>query len=301
MKHAYLIMAHHEPKVLETLLELLDDKRNDLYVHIDRRADDLYYKMKNWKPQQAGFHLLEHREAPAWGDVSIVRAELQLFKTALLSPTPYAYYHLLSGMDLPLKTQDEIHAFFEQHAGKEFVYCAVDEAAMKMAQKRTQRHYLFLRSLCKRNAPVAHFFTTPFRKAVLGVEKLFHFHRFPEEETFYYGAQWASITHGFCEYLVAHAERICAMFRFTLCPDELYKQTLLMESPFAEHIYSTENSDKATQRFIDWSRGHSGHPHTFTLEDVDLLKGSTCLFARKFSGNDTALLRTWKEYLCSRT
>ena len=27
---------------------------------------------------------------------------------------PYAYYHLLSGTDLPIKSQDYIHAFFQQ-------------------------------------------------------------------------------------------------------------------------------------------------------------------------------------------
>lgn len=34
-KHAYLIMAHNNWKILEKLLILLDDKRNDIYLHID--------------------------------------------------------------------------------------------------------------------------------------------------------------------------------------------------------------------------------------------------------------------------
>ena len=41
MKHAFLIMAHNEPAVLRTLLAMLDDPRNDVYLHIDRRADAL--------------------------------------------------------------------------------------------------------------------------------------------------------------------------------------------------------------------------------------------------------------------
>lgn len=35
-KHAYLIIAHNEPKVLETLLNCIDDRRNDVYLHIDK-------------------------------------------------------------------------------------------------------------------------------------------------------------------------------------------------------------------------------------------------------------------------
>ena len=46
-----------------------------------------------------------------WGDISLVKVEYLLFESAL-SHGPYAYYHLLSGTDLPIKSQDYIHAFF---------------------------------------------------------------------------------------------------------------------------------------------------------------------------------------------
>ena len=38
MKHAFLIIAHNEYPVLEVLLSMLDDERNDIYLHIDNRA-----------------------------------------------------------------------------------------------------------------------------------------------------------------------------------------------------------------------------------------------------------------------
>ena len=37
-KHAYLIMAHSDWNMLNTLLELIDDKRNDIYIHIDKKS-----------------------------------------------------------------------------------------------------------------------------------------------------------------------------------------------------------------------------------------------------------------------
>ena len=61
---------------------------------------------------------------PEWGQVSIVRAELLLFSAALQQKSPYAYYHLLSGVDLPLKSQDEIHAFLRNIKEKSF--CIAD-------------------------------------------------------------------------------------------------------------------------------------------------------------------------------
>ena len=39
-KHAYLIMAHNNFGILEKLLMLLDDQRNDIYIHIDKKVKD---------------------------------------------------------------------------------------------------------------------------------------------------------------------------------------------------------------------------------------------------------------------
>ena len=39
-KHAYLIIAHDKFEQLKRLLLLLDDERNDIYLHIDSKAKD---------------------------------------------------------------------------------------------------------------------------------------------------------------------------------------------------------------------------------------------------------------------
>jgi hypothetical protein len=38
MKFAYLIMAHHRFDVLKFLLKDLDDERNDIFLHIDKKT-----------------------------------------------------------------------------------------------------------------------------------------------------------------------------------------------------------------------------------------------------------------------
>ena len=40
-RHAYLIMAHNHFGFLKELLGCLDDSRNDIYLHIDRKAGSL--------------------------------------------------------------------------------------------------------------------------------------------------------------------------------------------------------------------------------------------------------------------
>ncbi len=42
-------------------------------------------------------------------------------------PGHYEYYHLLSRVDLPIKSQDDIHDFFRANQGKEFFGISSDE------------------------------------------------------------------------------------------------------------------------------------------------------------------------------
>ena len=50
-----------------------------------------------------------------WGNVSLIQAEMNLFELA--SQVEHAYYHLISGIDLPLHSQNYIHKYFD---GKNF-------------------------------------------------------------------------------------------------------------------------------------------------------------------------------------
>ena len=107
MKHAYLIMAHNEPEILQLLLSSLDDERNDIYVHIDRKAS---FDASVFRTLKSHFQVLPIHIDACWGDFSLVEIELALFKEAY-SKGSYAYYHLLSGVDLPIKSQDYIHNY----------------------------------------------------------------------------------------------------------------------------------------------------------------------------------------------
>ena len=44
MKHAFLIIAHNEYPILEVLLSMLDDERNDIYLHISTNEQWAYIK-----------------------------------------------------------------------------------------------------------------------------------------------------------------------------------------------------------------------------------------------------------------
>ena len=113
-RHAYLIIAHTQFGQLKKLLRMLDDGRNDIYVHIDSKAKDFCREDFDGIMSQAGLFFTE-RTSVIWGAYSQIHSELVLLRAA--APGHYGYYHLLSGADLPIKSQDEIHAFFDAHAG----------------------------------------------------------------------------------------------------------------------------------------------------------------------------------------
>lgn len=113
MKHAYLIMAHHEFEFREIGFRLLC-KRNDIFI-LSTQNSKSYPVLK---AHNANLYILEKRIDIHWGHISQIKAEYALFETAFTQDR-YAYYHLLSGVHLPLKSQDNIHCFFDNLKDKE--------------------------------------------------------------------------------------------------------------------------------------------------------------------------------------
>ena len=53
-KHAYLIIAHSNLKQLQQLLLLLDDPRNDIYIHLDLKSNLDIKKITPPSPSENG-------------------------------------------------------------------------------------------------------------------------------------------------------------------------------------------------------------------------------------------------------
>ena len=77
-RHAYLIMAHNEWDLLNTLLSLIDDPRNDIFLHIDKKVKNL---PKLYQPKYSTLYLTPKRYDERWGDVRKVQSEMHLFRT----------------------------------------------------------------------------------------------------------------------------------------------------------------------------------------------------------------------------
>ena len=271
MKHACLILAHHEFGLLQTLIDCLDDARNDIYVHIDRKVQ----RLPDLHTEKAGLHILENRTDIRWADYSMVEAEFALFETAQKNG-PYAYYHLLSGVDLPLKSQDYIHRFFEENQGKEFIGYTLTEMTPETV-RRMQRWHLFPRHFSrKRNV------YSVFRSLFLRLQEILGIKR-NGQVYFTKGSQWVSVTGQMAQYFLDRKSWAQKTFTHSFVPDECVMQTLCWNSPFKEKLYSVRSDGEGCMRCIGWQNDEL---HDWSAADYETLVASPALFARKFNSSD---------------
>ncbi len=276
-RHAFLIIAHNEFEILRLLVSRLDDSRNDIFIHFDKKVAVL----PEINVKEAGLTILEDRKDVRWGGFSMVEAEYALFETAAANG-PYQYYHLLSGVDLPLKNQDYIHDFFNKNEGKEFIGYTWTEMTAEFVRKM-RRWHLFPEDFKSRNILIK-----AIRAGFIRFQEAFGIYR-NKGVDFKKGSQWVSITDGMVHFLLDHREWVRKTFRNTFSPDELVVQTLCWMSPFRDNIYNTTEDGKGCMRAIGW-RENPGSKELilkdWTANDYDLLKDSSALFSRKFNSSD---------------
>ncbi len=129
--HAFLIIAHKDFPTLQILVRLLDHPLNSIFICIDEKTtvidpDKLVLRYSS-------LHII--RKRISWGSYSLVDATLSLLKEST-NKGPFRYYHLLSGQDLPLKTNEYIHNFFKD---KDLIY--VTSYASKSSHTRLDYMY----------------------------------------------------------------------------------------------------------------------------------------------------------------
>ncbi|MBR1787842.1 MAG: glycosyl transferase [Bacteroidaceae bacterium] len=285
-RHAYLIIAYAQPRMLQCLLTAIDDPRNDIYVHIDQKAA---FDGSDLKVRKSNLTILPHPIDARWGDVTLVEVELRLLETALQHGT-YAYLHLLSDSDFPIKSQDEIHEECQKLAGTEFIGYAEVKDAEKEIRNKVQYYYFFTKRF-RENTFLHRVYKYIYVRAqkYMGIRRSRHI-------DFKRGSQWCSITGDFAQYVISHRDEIRSTYHRTYCPDEIFIQTLCWSSPFRSHLYDTKDEFHGCKRYINW---YGRDIHWFEEKDIDKMKVSDRWFARKFKEEDTDLVQRIGAQLCN--
>ncbi len=263
---AVLILAHTNPAQVSRLVAHLDADF-DVFVHLDkrsniRRADfDGFARTKAIKKVKA-----------TWGSLGIVRATLELLALAS-SGAGYDRYVLISGQDLPLKTNPDIAAFFSEHPKTDFVDSNTFAEAEQSRLTRVSRFHFFPRRT------FSHLLTTVLADVSRRLDALISLAgvRRSMKYRFRWGSQWMDLTSDTVDQvlrLVRNDTEFLKRFRFTFCPDEVFFQTAI------ESCGRTSLSLESPRRYIDWKTGPE-HPRVLRKEDLAMLEASDMLFARK--------------------
>lgn len=273
MKIAYLITAYRDFDHLTRLIDNIQDADVEIFIHIDRKRT---YELPDALRQQSGsrIHLLEDRFRVTWGGFHLTLAFVSLMNVCR-QQGHYDFIFLISGQDFPIVSNQEIQRFLSQHRGKEFLAhhrlpfdgwshsnggldrfqyeWPIDEAGFAAATRMAEQ------------------------QQAAGVRR-----KFPSQLSPYGGSCWFTISHGLmeyvCDYIETNFDWIYAFFRTVLLADEILLHSIIMNSPYSQQVVNND------LRYIDW---HSGpdFPRTLTMDDVDKMEHSGCLFARKFDSS----------------
>ncbi len=249
------------------LCRRLRHRQIDLFVHVDGKSD-LALFLQAIVPMQPEVHFICRRIEVGWGDFSMVRATLAGLEE-ILSAGEYDYVRLLSGQDYPIVPPERFLSLLEAQPGVEHIAWTAldgrDDYVRGLSRRYRYRHYHFR----------SRFLTLVVNK---GVHLLSRGTREHPEGLVYKGSQWWTLS-GDCvryvlEYTRSHPE-VMRFYRTVHCPDELFFQTIILHSPFADSVES------ASGVYADWSAGGAS-PKLLTTADFDRIAASGAWFARKF-------------------
>lgn len=275
---AYILQIHKNPNQVNSFIyQLISEGQADVFVHIDKKN---YQNIQGDIIESPYVKVLDNSINCEWGDISQVDATLLLLREVLASKNQYDFVCLRSGQDLLIK--DGFKDFLQNNKNKIFMASRGESrtnlALMEISfPKITRRRY--------NSAHPARIYRrvlqSLYRK---GINISPNTNHWPKEYTLYSGYQWFSIPYGAARYVLDFVDEnkwYREFFENTLCPDEWFFHTLIMNSPYKEDVVDNNLV------FIKWGDTLStrNSPQNLTMDDKRLINESNQYFARKFDQN----------------
>ncbi len=299
MKLAYVISAYKLPEMLVRLVRRLDSPRALFLIHVDRKTEpEVFERMRAPLAGRENVVFLP-RHLCHWGDFGHVRATLKGIRHLVDHRIDFRYAILLTGQDYPIKPVAEIERFFLEDTDREFiVFSPMPRDEWKGGGRfgsggmdRIERWHFRLFG-----RPVSYPGKAKFDSRLLTwiwahLNRRFRpKRRFPAGFRPYGGNAYWCLTRECVRHIhdfVSQHRSFVRFFHHVRIPDEIFIQTIVGNSPFAERAAGKD------LRFVDWDRERAraaGTRPPAVLDSADLprLAGSSALFARKFDSTVSA-------------
>jgi hypothetical protein len=282
---ACIVFAHRAPEQLALLLSSLRDDAVKQYVHIDARAN-----LTSFAPALGDAVLLTRRET-RWGGIELVDAALDGLARAYADGCDY--FFLLSGQDLPARPLDEILQFVEEAPDRTYLsYWQLPHASWRYEGRDRTDFYTYTvmgrRETCiprGEDTSSLNWKGRALNEALRVRSMLKPPRRYPDYVQPFGGDQWWNLSRGAAEYVLNFVKEHPDYRRYhehTSCPDELFFQSILLGTAFADSAEVVNDS----LRYMQWAEGAS-HPRILTADDLPAARASGALFARKFDDPPT--------------
>jgi hypothetical protein len=271
MKLAHLIIAHHNPQMLERLVRRLKHTDADIFIQLDKKTDIVGFR---YIEDNGYATFVSNRVNITPGCYSFVQATINGINEILKNGENYSHINLLSSQDYPLKPVVEIHNFLFANADKTFMHTFQIPGEWKEGLERLNRY-----SLCDLDLPL--------RSGLESITNtLLPKRKMPYQLTPYGRSQWFTITPQCAEYVInclLQKPALKQFFKYTKGVDEIFFQTILMNSGLNKTIVNNN------LRYIELD---SLDQHAvLTRADAGKLTSSGKFFARKFdAGISNAIL-----------
>lgn len=255
MKQAYLIIAHGNYNQLERLVAYLDDEDTDIYIHINKLVDMPDMEAIKNKGKQSNVYFTE-RVNVVWGEYGILEAMLVALREAN-KRYRYDYYHVLTGVDLPIKSKKSIKAFLENNEYKnnsegryKTNYVYIDEFMLKSTRDRVSKYNILIKYWRNKRKIVSRI-ARGINKIWCIIQDAFRIDRFKNcDFIIYKGAPWWSITNDFAEFILNNITWIKDNFTYmTFGADEFAVQTLIMNSDFKDSLWNVPDKTRNNMNF----------------------------------------------------
>jgi len=291
VKTAFLILAHEHPALLARLVHRLEHPESAIFVHVDRKRD--CQPFKSAVGDGALFLEDEARIESHWGAYSVIRATLNLVRTACEIAPMTERFVLLSGVDYPVLSTEEIIKFLSKDVEVIQVDRALDPCGRSEFDRCANRIFLGERGFM--NPRTGHAWLNWCRALVARVPRVPAY-----GATIFYGPPHWALTREAVQIILkieqAAPEKI-QWFRYALYPDEMVFHTLLKHSARADKI--VYDATKVTPHwhprlagigYIDWDNPNPSTPRILELGDLAQIRASGAMFARKMHPGRSAAL-----------
>lgn len=268
MKIACLIHVHKNMQQVRRLVKRLDNACIDIYLHFDKKMEAATSEVAFYTNRNKVI-IIADRINVMWGEYSQIQATIKGLTAIVNSGVHYDYVNFMSGQDYPLKSNDAILQFLAKNKAAEFINTfdlsnGCWSEGMDRYEKYWLHYYLRNEGLCNvvQNC----------------LAKIYNKRAIPNNYKPYGGSQWWTLSCDCVGYIlkfISENNQFIRFFKATRCPDEMFFQTIIMNSPF-KNLVVNDNL-----RYIDWSNG-GNHPRIILKDDLHKIISSNKLFARKF-------------------